>query len=75
MKKIKYQETGRFGRITKHLRKQGFEEEMKDILYDSGNFTELKKADQTKYVETVVNRMVKSIGEENTEKVLGQIGQ
>jgi len=71
---MKYQETGRFGRITKHLRNQGFEEEMKEILYDSENFTKRKKTDQTKYVETIVSRMTEKIGTENTEKVLFECG-
>ena len=74
MKKITYQETGRIGRITKHLRKDGFEEEMKEILHDSEHFTKLKKVDQTLYVETVVGRMVESIGKENTERVLFNCG-
>lgn len=72
---MKFQETGRFGRITKHLRKQGFEEEMKEILYDSKNFTRLKKSDQTNYVEIIVNRMVESIGKENSENVLIACGE
>ncbi len=69
-----YQETGRFGRITKHLRKLGFETEMEPILHDSGGFNKLKKADQTKYVEVVVDRMVKHVGLENTERVLYECG-
>ena len=28
---MQYQETGRFGRITKNLRKLGFEKEMADV--------------------------------------------
>lgn len=35
---MKYQETGRFGRITKNLRKLGFEKEMAEILFDSSAF-------------------------------------
>ncbi len=69
-----YLEGGRFGRITKHLRKQGYEKEMEEILYDSKNFPKLKKVEQTKYVETVMGRMGKSIGKENTEKVLFECG-
>jgi hypothetical protein len=46
-----YQETGRFGRITKNLRKLGFEKEMEKILFDSSNFPGLKKSEQSKYVK------------------------
>jgi hypothetical protein len=72
---MSYQETGRFGRITKSLRKNGFCVEMDDILFDSDNFTKLKKTDQTQYVETVVNRMEQLIGEDNTKKVLFECGK
>ncbi len=71
---MEYIEGGRFGRITKHLRKQGYEKEMEDILYDSTSFPKLKKPEQTKYVETVMARMDKSIGKENAEKVLIECG-
>lgn len=70
-----YQETGRFGRITKSLRKNGFENKMEHILFDSENFTSLKKKEQTQYVETIVNRMEQSLGEENTRKVLFECGK
>ena len=70
-----YQETGRFGRITKSLRKNGFCDEMDDILFDSDNFTKLKKTAQTEYVEIVVNRMEQLIGEDNTKKVLFECGK
>jgi hypothetical protein len=66
---MSYQETGRFGRITKSLRKNGFENKMEDILFDSRNFTNLKKKEQTQYVGAVVNRMEQLIGEDNTKKV------
>ncbi len=72
---MEYLEGGRLGRITKHLRKQGHEKEMEDILYDSKNFPKLKKPEQTKYVETVMTRMDKSIGSENAEKVLIECGK
>lgn len=72
---MEYQETGRFGRITKNLKKKGFEPEMKNILYDSKNFTKLKKTDQTKYIENVMNRMVDTIGQENTDEVLFACGE
>jgi hypothetical protein len=71
---MEYLEGGRFGRITKHLRKQGHENEMEEILYDSKNFPKLKKPEQTKYVETVMGRMGKYIGKENTEKVIFECG-
>ena len=71
---MKYQETGRFGRITKNLRKLGFKNEMEEILFDSSTFPELKKSEQTKYVETVVKRMKKAIGPENTARVLFECG-
>jgi len=45
---MEYIETGRFGRITKNLRKQGFELEMEKILHDSNDFKNLNKRDQTK---------------------------
>jgi len=70
-----YQETGRFGRITKSLRKNGFENKMEDILFDSNNFTSLKKKEQTQYVGTVVERMEQLIGEDNTKKVLFECGK
>ena len=47
---------------------------MEDILYDSDNFTKLKKPEQTKYIETVMSRMNKSIGKENAENVLFECG-
>lgn len=71
---MKYQETGRFGRITKNLRRLGFENQMPQILDDSDKFTTLKKSDQTDYVETVIGRMNVFIGEENTNKVLFECG-
>lgn len=71
---MEYLEGGRFGRITKHLRKQGYEEEMENILHDSKNFPKLKKPEQTKYVETVMGRMDKSIGKDNAERVLIECG-
>ncbi|WP_294347047.1 DUF6144 family protein [Prosthecochloris sp.] len=71
---MEYLEGGRFGRITKHLRKQGFENEMEGILYDSKNFPKLKNPEKTEYVETVMGRMEKSIGKDNAEKVLFECG-
>ncbi|WP_028584672.1 hypothetical protein [Desulfogranum mediterraneum] len=71
---MKYIEGGRFGRITKHLRKQGHEKEMEEILYDSKKFPKLKKPEQTKYVETVISRMEEIIGKKNSEKVLFECG-
>ena len=71
---MKYQETGRFGRITKHLRAQGFEKEMESILFDSHSFSKLKKEEQTQYVEKVVTRMTEIIGQKKTEKVLFECG-
>ena len=47
---------------------------MEDILYDSNSFPKLKKPEQTEYVETVMTRMVKSIGKKNAEKVLIECG-
>jgi len=71
---MEYLEGGRFGRITKHLRKQGFEKEMEKILHDSINFPKLKKADQTEYVETVIGRMETIVGKENSTSVLFDCG-
>lgn len=71
---MKYQETGRFGRITKNLEKKGFEIEMEKILYDSIEFTKLKKPDQTEYIENIMDRMVKTIGQDNTNDVLFACG-
>ncbi len=71
---MKYQESGRFGRITKHLRKQGFEKDMEKILFDSSYFPKLKKKEQTQYVEKVITRMTDIIGLEKTEKVLFECG-
>jgi len=71
---MKYQETGRLGRITKNLRKMGFEKQMELILFDSLSFPELKKAAQTGYIETIVERMEKEIGSENTDLVLFECG-
>lgn len=72
---MKYQETGRFGRITKHLRGHGFEKEMADILFDSDKFTTLPKKEQTAYIETVITRMDSIIGEENAAEVLFACGE
>jgi hypothetical protein len=71
---MKYQETGRFGRITKNMRKLGFATAMEKILFDSAEFPNLKKKEQTKYIETVMERMEKNIGLENTSKVLQECG-
>lgn len=71
---MKYQETGRFGRITKYLRKLGFEKEMERILFDSSSFSKLKNKEQTQYVEKVLTRMTDIIGLENTENVLFECG-
>ena len=71
---MKYQETGRFGRITKNLRKQGFESQMGEILYDSLEFKNLRKVEQTKYVEKVMDRMDDIIGQQNAEQVLFECG-
>ncbi|MGL1930390.1 MAG: DUF6144 family protein [Desulfotalea sp.] len=71
---MEYLEGGRFGRITKNLRKQGYEKEMEDILHDSTGFPKLKKPEQTKYVETVIGRLKESIGEDKTNKILFDCG-
>lgn len=71
---MEYQETGRFGRITKNLRKLGFEKEMETIVFDSRSFPKLKKKEQTEYVEKVVTRMTEVIGKNETEKVLFECG-
>lgn len=71
---MKYQETGRFGRITKNLRKLGYEKEMEEILFDSSTFTELKKAEQNIYLETVIKRMENIIGQKNTKEVFFECG-
>ncbi len=69
-----YLEGGRLGRITKNLRKLGFEKEMEKILFDSSSFPNLKKIEQTKYVETVIDRMEFTIGLTNAKKVLFECG-
>ncbi len=71
---MKFQETGRFGRITKNIRKLGFGAAMDKVLFDSVAFPHLKKKEQTQYIETVMVRMEKSIGLENTKKVLQECG-
>jgi hypothetical protein len=71
---VKYQETGRFGRITKSLRRNGFENKMDKILSDSSNLSTLKNKEQTKYVETVLSRMEEEIGTENTKQVMFECG-
>lgn len=71
---MEFQETGRFGRITKNLRKQGFEDKMDTILLDSIGFPELKKEAKVRYVEATVNRMKTEIGTVNTKKVLFECG-
>ncbi len=72
---MEYQETGRFGRITKSLRINGFEAEMPEILYDSINFTNLNKKGQTQYLECVMERMIDKLGQANTNKVLFSCGE
>lgn len=71
---MKYQDTGRFGRITKNLVKKGYENEMENILYDSIEFNKLKKPAQTEYIEIIMDRMVKLIGQDNTNEVLFSCG-
>jgi len=75
MNPIKFQETGRFGRITKNLKKLGFTKEMDNILLDSLKFPKLNKNEQTKYVENVMEKMEKEIGSQNAKKVMFQCGQ
>lgn len=70
-----FQETGRFGRITKNLRKKGFENQMDGILHDSTNFTKMNKDDQIQYIENVMERMVETIGQKNTNSVLFSCGE
>jgi len=72
---MEYIETGRFGRITKNLRKQGFELEMEKILHDSNDFKNLNKGDQTKYIENIMVRMVDNIGQDKTDNVLFVCGE
>lgn len=69
-----FQETGRFGRITKNLRKLGFDNRMEPILHDSLKFSNLRKTDQAKYVELVVSRIVDDIGLEHAKRVLYECG-
>lgn len=47
---------------------------MELILHDSSSFSKLKKTDQTRYVETVVGRMIDKVGQENTDSVLFECG-
>jgi hypothetical protein len=70
-----YQETGRFGRITKNLRKQGFETEMEKILFDSIDFNKLTKTKQTNYIESVMIRMNEIIGHDKTNHILFTCGE
>ena len=72
---MEFQETGRLGRITKNLRKHGFEDAMKEILHDSLMFNSLKKADQATYLETVMERMVTAIGQDNAMMVMRSCGE
>jgi len=71
---MEYQETGRIGRITKNLRKLGFEDIMDKILFDSIHFTNLNKSEKTEYIEIIIKRMQEHIGFENTNKVLFDCG-
>ncbi len=72
---MEYPETGRIGRITKNLRKHGFEDRMESILFDAHSFSTLKKKEQTKYIETVLNRMTALIGRESTDAVMHSCGE
>ena len=72
---MKYQETGRLGRITKNLRKNGFEENMEKILFDSTDFNKLTEKGKVGFIETIVNRMEKEIGEDSTKRVLFSCGE
>lgn len=71
---MKYQETGRLGRITNNLRKLGFERKISSILFDSINFSKLSKIQQAAYIETVTERMNNVIGLSNTKKILFECG-
>jgi hypothetical protein len=75
MSQVEYQEGGRFGRITKNLRKRGFADKMDKILHDSKEFTTLRKKEQTEYVETVMIRMTNLLGQQNRDDVLFNCGQ
>ena len=56
------------------MRKLGFAAEMDKVLFDSSEFPHLKKKEQTKYIETVMDRMEESIGLDNTKKILQACG-
>jgi len=62
------------GRITKNMRRLGFEADMEAVLFDSSGFPHLNKKEKTKYIETVVGRMEKQIGWDNTKQVLQECG-
>jgi hypothetical protein len=72
---MEYQETGRFGRITKNLRRKGFENKMEGILHDSEKFNDLNKDGQVQYIETVMDRIVEAIGQKDTDAVLFSCGE
>ena len=72
---MEYYKSGRFGRITKNAIKEGFEDSLEKVLYDSMDFASLSKKKSAEYVEEVINRMEKQLGRENTKKVLVSCGQ
>lgn len=48
---------------------------MENILFDSADFNNLNEKTKVGYIETVLNRMEKEIGEESTKRVLFSCGE
>jgi hypothetical protein len=72
---MEYLITGRFGRITKNIINNGFEEYLDNILYDSMEFPKMNKKQKAEYIQLVIIRMEKYIGKDNTLKVLNSCGK
>lgn len=72
---MEYHKGGRFGRITKAMISEGFESYLDKLLYDSMDFSKMKKSQSVDYVEDVINRMDFNLGKENTQKVLRACGR
>ena len=72
---MEYLSTGRFGRITKNIINNGFEEYLDKILYDSMGFLKMNKKQKAEYIQLVIIRMEKYLGKDNTQKVLSSCGK
>jgi len=67
--------TGRFGRITKNIIYNGFEEHLDVILGDSMEYIRMGKKEKAGYIRSVIERMERYMGKDNVKKVMSDCGR